>query len=517
MTQVQSEIIIITYNKLVYCDADGERESMTKEERALRAHENRDLTRGNIAKKIILFALPIMLGNLFQQFYNVVDSWVVGNFAANGTACLAAVNASFPIMMFFNSIYIGISMGATIILSQYKGAKDYENLEKAMTTTFMLSLWCGIIITVIGLLTARLILEALGTPEAVLHDATLYLRIIFIGTCGNVIYNGMNGMCRGVGDAKFPMYALIISALLNIALDLLFVKQFHWDVAGVAWATIIAHFLSGILMVWKQNTGVYGAKVNFRNLRMDGGMLKLILKLGLPAAVQNAMFSVGNMITQSFSNRFGVNYLAAHAIIMKADGFAVLPMIGMQMATTSYVGQNIGAGDIKRTNKGIGVSCLIGSVIAVIVGALLLLFGRDLMAIFNVHDEALQMGITGLNFIAWFYIFMALQNVIGGALRGAGASIPSAISSIAATLLRIPLGLFLAIRPLERACQAAVEAGQYATAKLAEAAGVGMEHYFGLIQTWGFGMAIGLIVLLPYFFFGNWRSKGITDKAKQLQ
>ena len=490
---------------------------MSKEERALRAQENRDLTRGNIAKKILLFALPIMLGNLFQQFYNVVDSWVVGNFAADGTACLAAVNASFPIMMFFNSIYIGISMGATIILSQYKGAKDYKNLEKAMTTTFMLSVWCGVIITVIGLLTARLILEALGTPEAVLDDATVYLRIIFAGTLGNVMYNGMNGLCRGVGDAKFPMYALIIAALLNIALDLLFVRYFHWDVAGVAWATIISHFVSGILMVLKQNTGVYGSKVDFHHLRMDGVMLKLILKLGLPTAVQNAMFSVGSMINQSFSNRFGVYYLAAHAIIMKADGFAVLPMIGLQMAVTSYVGQNIGAGDVKRTNRGIAVSCLMGTIIAIIVGALLLAFGKNLMEIFNVHDQALQMGIRGLSYIAWFYVFMALQNVISGALRGAGASIPSAITGVIATLLRIPLGLFLAIRPLEKACRAAVEAGQYATAKLAEAAGVGMEHYFGLIQTWGFGMAIGLIVLLPYYFFGNWRSKGITEQAKQLQ
>ena len=498
MTQVQSEIIIITYNKLVYCDADGERESMTKEERALRAHENRDLTRGNIAKKIILFALPIMLGNLFQQFYNVVDSWVVGNYAANGTACLAAVNASFPIMMFFNSIYIGISMGATIILSQYKGAKDYENLEKAMTTTFMLSLWCGIIITVIGLLTARLILEALGTPEAVLHDATLYLRIIFAGTLGNILYNGMNGMLRGLGDAKFPMYALLFAAVLNIALDMLFVIAFHWDVAGVAWATIISHLVSGLLLVWKQNTGVYGAKVDFRNLRMEKEMLKLILKLGLPAAIQNAAFSVGNMIIQSFSNRFGVNYIAANAIIMKADGFAVLPMIGLQMAATSYVGQNIGAGNIKRTNKGIGVACGLGVIISIIIGALLLLFGKNLMAAFNVHDQA-------------------LQNIIGGSLRGAGASAAAAISVIVATVLRIPLGYFLAIRPLNAACQAAVEAGQYATAKLAEAAGVGIEHYFGLIQTWGLGMALSLIVMLPYFFFGNWRSKGITNQAKQLE
>jgi len=490
---------------------------MTKEERALRAQENRDLTRGPIFKKIILFALPIMAGNLFQQFYNVVDSWVVGNFAANGTACLAAVNASFSIMLFFNSIYMGISLGANIVLSQYKGAKDHERLQTGMTTTFTLSLWCGLIITAIGLLTTRWILEVLGTPEEILDDAALYLRIIFIGTCGNVIYNGMTGMLRGLGDAKYPMYALIFAAILNIILDMLFVIVFHWDVAGVAWATIIAHLVSGLLLVWKQHSGIYGAKIDFRHLRMDKNILKLILKLGLPAAVQNAAFSVGNMINQSFSNRFGVSYIAAHAIIMKADGFAILPMIGMQMATTTYVGQNIGAGDVERTNKGIGAACVIGTVFAILVGVLLLLFGKDLMAIFGVHDEALQMGITGLNFIAYFYVFTALQNVLGGALRGAGASVASAIATVSATLLRIPLGYFLAIRPLNADCRAAVEAGLYATAELAEKAGVGMEHYFGLIQTWGFGMAIGLIVLLPYFFFGHWRSKGITSQAKKIR
>jgi putative MATE family efflux protein len=324
-------------------------------------------------------------------------------------------------------------------------------------------------------------------------------------------------MLRGLGDAKYPMYALIFAAVLNIILDMLFVIVFHWDVAGVAWATIIAHLVSGLLLVWKQTTGAYGAKIDFRHLRMDKAILKLILKLGLPAAVQNAAFSVGNMITQSFSNRFGVNYIAAHAIIMKADGFAVLPMIGLQMAATSYVGQNIGAGNIKRTNKGIGVACGLGVIISIIIGALLLLFGKNLMAAFNVHDQALQMGIRGLNFIAYFYIFMALQNIIGGSLRGAGASAAAAISVIVATVLRIPLGYFLAIRPLNAACQAAVEAGQYATAKLAEAAGVGIEHYFGLIQTWGLGMALSLIVMLPYFFFGNWRSKGITNQAKRLE
>ena len=490
---------------------------MTKEEKELRAQDNRDLTTGSIFKKIVLFSLPIIAGNLFQQLYNVVDSWVVGNYAANGTACLAAVNASFPIMMFFNSLYIGISMGANIILSQYKGAKDNESLQKGMTTTFSMSMIAGLFITVAGFISARWVLELLGTPADILEPATVYLRIIFVGTCGNVVYNGLNGMIRGLGDAKFPMYALIFAAILNIVLDLLFVVCFHWDVAGVAWATIISHFISGLLLVWKQNTGVYGAKIDLRHPKMDKHILKLILKLGLPAAVQNATFSAGNLVNQSFANRFGVNYIAAHAIIMKADGFAMMPMMGLQASATTYVGQNIGAGDVKRTNKGIRVTCAIAVVLAVVIGALMMLFGQNLLKAFNVNEEALEMGIRGLKLLAWFYVFMGLQNVIGGALRGAGASIASAIASVAATLLRIPIGYFLAIHPLNKACQAAVAAGQFATAKLAEAAGVGMENYYGLFITWGIGMTLGLLMMLPYYFWGNWRSKGITMQAKAIE
>ena len=492
------------------------RRTMTKEEKALRAQDNRDLTSGSVLKKIVLFSLPVIAGNLFQQLYNVVDSWVVGNYAANGTACLAAVNASFAVMLLFNSLYMGVSMGANIILSQYKGAKDQENLQKAMTTTFTLSMIAGLIITVAGFLSARGVLELLGTPEDILDGATTYLRIIFIGTCGNVVYNGLNGMIRGLGDAKFPMYALIFAAILNIVLDLLFVVCFHWDVAGVAWATIISHFASGILLVWKQSTGVYGAKIDLRHPRADKNISKLILRMGLPAAIQNAALSAGGLITQSFANRFGVNYIAAHAIVMKADGFAMMPMMGLQAAATTFVGQNIGAGDVKRTNKGVRLTCAISVGIAIIIGILMLLFGKNLLEAFKVNEEALQMGIRGLNLIACFYIFMGLQNVIGGALRGAGASVASAVSSVASTLLKIPFGYFLAIRPLNKACQAAVEAGQYATAKLAEAAGVGIENYYGLFVTWGIGMVLGLVMLLPYYFFGNWRSKGITDQAKAI-
>ena len=490
---------------------------MTKVEREQRARENRDLTRGSIFKKLLLFALPIMAGNLVQQLYNVVDSWVVGNYAVNGTACLAAVNASFSIMMFFNSLYMGISMGASIILSQYKGAKDNENLRKGMTTTFAVSMLCGIFITVVGFATARWILELLGTPADILDSATLYLRIVFLGTCGNVVYNGLNGMLRGLGDAKFPMYALILSAVLNVILDLIFVVWFQWDVAGVALATMIAHFLSGMMLLWRQSTGIYGEKIDLRHLKMDKHILKLILRLGLPAAIQNATHSAGNMVTQSFANRFGVNYIAAHAIVLKVDGFVVLPMMGVQAATTTFVGQNIGAGDRKRTNQGILAAVAIAASITLTISILATLFGEHLMAAFNVNETALQMGVRGLHIIVYFQIFFAMQNVISGALRGSGASAAAAICSVAVTLLKIPMGYILAIVPLERACRAAVEAGQYASIALAEAAGVGIENYVGLFMNWGINMAIGFLVLMPYFIWGKWRSKGITAQAKSIK
>ena len=490
---------------------------MTKEERAQRAQENHDLTQGPITKKILLFALPTIAGNLFQQLYNVVDSLIVGNFAREGTACLAAVNASFPVMMFFSSLFMGVSMGANIIVSQYKGAKDHENLEKAMTTTFTLSMLTGIIITVLGLLFTRPLLELLGTPEEILDKSATYLRIVFIGTCGNIVYNGMNGLIRGLGDAKKPMYALIIAAIMNIILDAVFVILFHWDVAGVAWATIISHFASGLLLLWWHSKGEYGATINFRNLKPDKHMSGLIVRLGLPAAIQNAAFASGMLVTQGFANRFGTNFIAANAIIMKVDGFAMMPMMGLQAAITTYVGQNIGAGDVKRTNQGIRSTVGMSIGFSVILGFILYFCGKYLMAAFNVNEQALEMGVRGLRFLCFFYVFMAVQNVLGGALRGAGASAASALMGIINTAIRLPLGYLLAIVPLNRDCQAAVEQGLYATRQLAEAAGVGNEHYFGLFMTFAFGMVAGLIVTVPYYIWGNWRSKGVTAQAKGIR
>ena len=487
---------------------------MTKEERLLRAADNRNLTCGPIAKKLILFSLPIILGNLFQQLYNVVDSVVVGNFAYDGTRCLAAVNASFAIMMVFNALYMGVSMGANIVIAQYRGAGDTKQLEKAMTTTFLLSMAAGLFITVVGFLAAKPILVLLGTPADILDDAALYIRIIFLGTCGNVLYNNMNGMVQGMGDAKWPMYALIVSSLINIALDLLFVCAFHWDVAGVAIATILAHFLSGLLMLWRQATGVYGAKVDFHHLKMDRAITGQILRLGLPSALQSMCFAGGSLIIQTFSNRFGSEFIAAHSMLMKLDGFVLLPLMGFSTAVTTYVGQNVGAGDLDRTNKGIRTTLCLACGVTLILSVLLYFFCPAITRIFGASENARSMAAAGIQFVCFFYIFYGVQNVLAGALRGAGAALTASLCVIGSTFLKVPICWALSARPLDKDLAAAVQAGKYATLEAAKAAGVGMEHNIGVFMAWGLSMLTGMLIILPCFLFGRWREKGITDKAK---
>ncbi len=490
---------------------------MTKEERLLRTADRRDLTSGPIAKKLILFSLPIIFGNLFQQLYNVVDSVVVGNFAYDSTRCLAAVNASFAIMMVFNALYMGVSMGANIVIAQYRGAGDNKQLEKAMTTTFLLSMAAGLFITVVGFFASRPILVLLGTPADILDDAALYIRIIFLGTCGNVLYNNMNGMVQGMGDAKWPMYALIISSLINIALDLLFVCAFHWDVAGVAIATILAHILSGILMLRRQATGVYGAKVDFHHLHMDRVIAGQILRLGLPSALQSMCFAGGSLIIQTFSNRFGSEFIAAHSMLMKLDGFVLLPLMGFSTAVTTYVGQNVGAGDLDRTNRGIRTTLMVACGVTLVLSVLLYFFCPAITRIFGASENARRMAAAGIQFVCSFYIFYGVQNVLAGALRGAGAALTASLCVIGSTFLKVPICWALSARPLDKALDAAVQAGQFLTREAAQAAGVGMEHNIGVFMAWGLSMLAGMLIILPCFLFGHWREKGITEKAKQAR
>ena len=471
-----------------------------------------DLTQGPIAKKLILFALPIVTGNIIMQLYNVADSIIVGQFV--GSDALAAVALSFPIMMLFNSIFIGLSMGANILISQYRGAQNFEALERGVNTTYTLCLILGGVITVLGLILTRPLLILLGTPANILDDSTLYLTIVFIGTIGNISFNLSNGLTRGLGDSRWPLYALTISSVMNILLDLLFVIVFGWGVAGVAAATTISHIAAGLILMMRFVRGKYGFHLSISGMRnIDKTAVRLIFKLGIPTSVQNGAMSLGMVIIQSLANNFGSNFIAASGIIMRVDGFVIMPLLGLGMAITTFVGQNIGAGNVERAKKGTYTAMLIVGGIAVVFGFTLYNFGIYLMRAFTGNQLVLEMGLNGIRFIAFLYGFMGINQCVGGAIRGAGdANVPAA-TTIMGNLIRIPIAYLLAVRPMYKDIDNAVSAGLFATRELAKAAGIGLEHYMGIFYSMGFSMIIGASLIMLYFFFGKWQTKGLATRG----
>lgn len=509
--------------------------------------ERNDLTRGPIMKKLLLFALPVVASNLIMQLYNIADSIIVGNFAANGAHALAAVGVSFPVMTLFNALFMGISMGSQIVISQMFGAKDFDSLQKGLNTSMSLAFAMGLFITIVGTPLAGPLLRMLNTPKELINDATIYLMIIFLGMLGNVYFNLGSGALRGMGDSKWPLYAMIVSSVMNVALDLLFVIVFKWGVMGVALATSISHFASGMVLAVRINSGAYPVKVQFKQLiHPDGKSVKNIMRLGLPTGLQQMAMSLGGMVIQTFSNGFGADLIAANTVIMKADGFAVMPMFAMGAAVTTFVGQNIGAGDTERAKKGVHAGILAVVCIGLVVGVALWFCGGLIMQLFGIEpgNDIMVMGINGVRILAFVYCFMGIDGSIAGALRGAGAAIPPMITAIASNLARIPITYLIAVRPLNAAVEKLMatvpldprigeKAAQYLT-KLNEdgtpmydtfeeaqqAAAVSIANMDGgiyrmLFVSMAASMVLGALLSFLYFKFGNWHNKGITDAAKR--
>lgn len=440
-----------------------------------------DLTEGNIARKLITFSLPMIAGNLISQLYNVVDSIVVGNFV--GSDALAAVSASFPIMMLFNAMFWGIAVGAGIVIAQNFGAKRYDVLNKAVNTAFALVYASGVLISIIGVLFSGPLLKLLGTPENIIGDSTVYLAIIFAGTLGNMAYNIGGGILRGMGDSRWPLVFLSVSAVLNIVLDLLFVIVFKWGVAGVAIATILSHIVSGALVHIRINSGVYPVHVSPKSMRVEKQLAATIIRLGVPAAIQNVAMSLGSVIIQSFANRFGSNYIAANSIVQKVDGFAIVPMMAFGMALSTFVGQNVGAGRHDRAKEGIHVAMTSITVFGLILGVFLWFFGHPLMRAFTDNQTVLDIGFVGIRILAFFYFIMGMNQNLAGAMRGAGASVAPMITSIAGSLVRIPVAYFIAVVP---------------------------HNMYGLFWSMVASIVIQFILLYSYFRSGHWQNFSVV-------
>ncbi len=495
-----------------------------------------NLTEGPVLKKLLMFAVPTIAGNLIMQLYNVVDSIVVGNYV--GTKALAAVGSSFPIMMLFNALFMGVSMGGQIVISQTYGAKNIPMLQTVVNTAISIAFMIGAAITAIGAPLVKPLLNLLGTPADILDNASTYLLIIFLGTLGNIFYNLVGGAMRGMGDSRWPLIALIISSLTNVVLDIVFVANLGMGVAGVAWATLISHFLSGLVLLFhfQKGNGGYPVKIQWKQLlKPSREAASRIFALGMPSALQSMAQSLGSVVIQTFANTFGSDYIAANTIVMKADGFAMMPMFGIGMACTSFVGQNIGAGKKDRAKKGIhaGIACAV--TIAVFVGVVLYFTGKYIMMAFGADGQVLYMGVSGIHFLAFCYMFMGIDHTIGGSMRGAGAAIAPAITAISSNLFRIPLAYFLAVRPLKSAMAKLLEAGsERLTALTAEYMGTGLyetteaaqraaaanicsventtglyENFMGMFMSMGISMAIGATLIFLYFKFGKWHNKAV--------
>ena len=394
------------------------------------------MTEGKVSKKIILFALPIFLGNLLQQLYNVVDSLVVGNVL--GKEALAAVSSTGSLIFLIVGFINGIFVGASVIISRYLGAKNMKDLTLAIHNTIALGLIAGIVITVMGMGLSPVLLRMMGTPEDVFNNSVLYLRIYFAGGIGIAMYNSCMGIFQAVGDSKRPLYYLTTAAILNTILDILFVAVFDFGIAGAAMATVISQFLSAILGFTKLLRINGDHRVILRQIRIDPSMTKSLLRMGLPTGVQNSVIAFANVIVQSNINKFGSVAMAGCGSYSKLEGFAFLPITSFSMALTTFIGQNLGAKQYERAKKGARFGILVGVSLAEIVGILLWIFAPLLISLFSNQPEVIQYGVQQMRTESLFYFLLALSHCLAGILRGAGkTNIPMIVMLVSWCLIRI--------------------------------------------------------------------------------
>ncbi|HOY31677.1 MAG TPA: MATE family efflux transporter [Bacteroidales bacterium] len=402
----------------------------------------KDLTVGNESRVIFYFALPMLFGNIFQQLYNIVDSIIVGNYI--GKEALAAVGASFPVIFVLISLIIGVSMGSTIIISQFYGAKDYRNVKKAIDSLLIFLIYASVIITVVGLIFSKAIFRLMGLPDAILADAVSYFNIIICGIFLAFGYNAISSILRGLGDSKTPLYFLIVATLLNIILVVLFVGVFKWGIKGSAVATLIAQGVAFILAVIYLNRFNKVLNFSFTNIRFDKTIFFQSLKIGIPAGLQQTFIAVGMVVLQSIVNGFGTETIAAYIVAGRIDSFAMQPAMNFSMALSAFVGQNIGARKLDRVRKGLITTLLMTSVFSVATTFIAIFFGSQLISLFNQDVNVINTGHSYLIIVCSFYLVFSTMLVIQGVIRGAGDTlVPMLFTLISLVILRLPIAYFL--------------------------------------------------------------------------
>lgn len=377
-----------------------------------------NMTEGGITRHLITFAVPLLIGNIFQQLYNTVDSIVVGKFV--GKEALAAVGSVGPVINTLIGFFMGLATGASVIISQYYGARDDKSVHDAVHTTMVMTFILCAVFTLLGVMMVPRMLRLMSTPQDVFGGAVQYLRIYFFGVTGLMIYNMGSGILRAVGDSRRPLYFLIFSAVTNTVLDLWLVVSFGWGIAGVAWATVIAQCLSAVLVliVLTRSSGAY--HIVWRHMRVSGAMLKKIWKIGMPSALQQAVTSFSNVFVQSYINQFGSACMAGWSSYGKLDQFALLPMQSLALSATTFVGQNLGANNLKRAKAGTNRALLISLIVTAVLIVPLMAFPRQLISMFNTDPDVLAYGTLFIRVISPFYLLCVVNQIYAGTLRGAG-------------------------------------------------------------------------------------------------
>ena len=379
-----------------------------------------DMTTGSIARHIILFALPLLAGNVFQQLYNMVDTWVVGRFVSN--EAYAAVGSVGPIINMLVGFFMGLSSGAGVVISQYYGAKRMEDVQRTVHTTVTMTLIMGIVFTAIGLGMTPLMLRMMNTPENVLPESSSYLTIYFSGIMGLMLYNAGAGILRAVGDSKRPFYFLVVCALMNTVLDLVFVIVFRMGVKGVALATILSQAVSALLVMITLLRTSECVKVRIPCLKLHWDILKKIIRVGIPAAIQMAITGFSNIFVQSYINYFGDACMSGWTTYAKVDAVLFLPMQSIALASTTFVGQNLGSKQVERARKGVTTALLLALTSTVLLMIPILTFAEPVVAFFNAKPEVVEYGSMLLRCITPFYVLCCFNQIYSGALRGSGNS-----------------------------------------------------------------------------------------------
>ena len=446
-----------------------------------------DLTIGKEGKLIFQFAAPMLLGNVFQQLFSVVDSIVVGKFI--GKEALAAVGASFPVIFIMVSMIIGLVMGTTVVISQYFGAKDFVKVKRAIDTMYIYSAIAGIIATVIGLIISEPLLRLLGLPEDIMPQAVQYLRIYLSGIIIFFGFNGTSAVLRGLGDSKTPLYFLIVATVANIILVLLFVAVFKWGVAGAAYATLIANGLAfGLAIYWLNKTHKL-IKIAIKGLHFDREIFRQSINIGLPTGIQQTLVAMGALALMGIVNKFGTNVIAGFSVASRLDALAMIPAMSFSQALSTFVGQNIGANKPERIRAGLIATLKMSGIVTIVTTIFVVFGGHILMSLFTNDSEVVRIGDQYLTIVSSFYIIFTLMFIFNGVTRGAGDTlIPMFFSLLSLWIIRIPMAWFLSGK-------------------------IGATGIWWAIPA---GWAIGMVLSYFYYKSGRWKKKTVVKYQENL-